>query len=257
MDTNHDTFPAVNESVLDLSDDALLELAPDGPPGRPRAIAGGAAHGLGNSLFGVLGLVELLLADAEPGSPAAERLVLVRRAALELKETLGALVGATRPALDDDVPAPLDEIVRATARLLPARERGGPARARRALPRGAAPGRGDPATVRQLVLHLLQHAWARAGMDGAVDARGGLGRRAALLRVRASGNGAEPDTGLGLLAAGALARAAGGSLETPAPGELLLRLPLAPAAAEKPRADSAAPTMAPAPDRDDHGSAPR
>lgn len=257
MDRNHDTFPTVNGSVLDLSDDVLLELAPTVRLAALGAVAGGAAHGLGNSLFGVLGLVELLLADADPGSAAAERLVLVRRAALELKETLGALVGATRPVLDGDVPAPLGEIVRSTAaffRLVSAAVR---LEVVERYPDEPLPVAATRTTVRQLVLHLLQHAWAVAGTDGTVALEAASDVGAALLRVRASGNGVEPDTGLGLLAAGALARAEGGSLETPAPGELLLRLPLAPAAAEKPRADSAAPTMAPAPARDDDDSAPR
>ncbi len=222
------------------------------------AIAGGAAHGLGNSLFGVLGLVELLLADAEPGSAAAERLVLVRRAALELKETLGALAGATRPALDGDVPAPLDEIVRATAAFF--RRVSAAVRLElverypeeplpvAATARDRAPARPPPAPARL--------GGGRHGRRG--RARGGLGRRSRpAARPRRRATAAEPDTGLGLLAAGALARAEGGSLETPAPGELLLRLPLTPAAAEKPRADSAAPTMAPAPARDDDGSASR
>ena len=257
MDRNHDTFPAVNESVLDLSDDVLLELAPTARLAAIGAVAGGAAHGLGNSLFGVLGLVELLLADAEPGSPAAERLVLVRRAALELKETLGALVGATRPALDDDVPAGLDEIVRATAAFCRRMSAAVRLELVERYPEEPLPVTATRRTVRQLVLHLLQHAWAAAGTDGTVTLEAAADGEGALLRVSASGNGAALDTDLGLLAAGALARAAGGSLETPAPGELLLRLPSAPAAAEKPRADSAAPTMAPAAARDDDGSAPR
>ena len=257
MDKSDDTLPPVNESVLDLSDDVLLALAPAARLAALGALAGDAAHGLGNSLFGVLGLVELLLADAEPGSPAAERLALVRRSALELKETLRALVSAIRPVPDDAAPAPLTEIAHSTAAFF----RGVSASVRVELaeryPKEPLPVAATGTAVRQLALHTLQWAWTVAGTEGSIEIEAGTDGNAALLRVDASGNGGERDPGLGLLAAGALARAAGGSLEAPAPGRLLLRVPLAAAAAEKPRADSAAPTMAPAPDRDDHGGAQR
>ena len=257
MNRNHKEFPPVNGSVLDLSDDVLLELAPAARLAAVGTLAGTAAHGLGNSLFGVLGLVELLLADADPGSPAAERLVLVRHAALELKDTLGALAGATRPALDGRWAEPLDDTVRATAAFfrrtsptlrLEFAERYPEEPLEVAAPR---------ATVRQLVLHLLQHAWAVAGSDGAVELEAARDGESALLSVRASGNGGDSSPGLGLLAAGALARASGGSLASPEPGKLLLRLPLGGDAAEKPRGDSAAPTMAPIADLDDDDDAPR
>jgi len=257
MDRNENEFPPVNGILLDLPDDVVLGLAPVAQLAAVGAVAATAAHALGNSLFGVLGLVELLLADAEPGSPAAERLVLVRTAALELKETLAALVDATRDVPDAAAPTPLDDAVRSTAALL-----------RRVMPSvrlelderypeeplavaAAAP------TVRQLVLHVLQHAWTVAGTDGAVELAAAREGVDAVLRVRAAGNGVGSGPALGLLAAGALARSAGGSLTLATPGELLLRLPLGGAAAEKPRGDSAAPTMAPASGKEDDETASR
>ena len=62
--------------------------------------------------------------------------------------------------------------------------------------------------MRQLALHTLQWAWAIAGTDGSIEIEAGTDGSAALLRVDASGNGGETGPGLGLLTAGALARAA-------------------------------------------------
>ena len=60
-------------------------------------LAADVAHDVANPLFGVLGLVDLLLEDAIPGNDDEERLRLVSRAALEMKATLGGLLDFARP----------------------------------------------------------------------------------------------------------------------------------------------------------------
>jgi signal transduction histidine kinase len=61
----------------------------------------GLAHEINNPLFGMLGLVEILLADLEPGSPEHDRLLLVRQSGLEIKEITHALLRSARGETDD------------------------------------------------------------------------------------------------------------------------------------------------------------
>ena len=71
------------------------------PVARAAALGGLAAdvaHDVANPLFGILGLVELLLDDATPGSQDEGRLRLLHRTVLELKGTLGDLLDFVRPA---------------------------------------------------------------------------------------------------------------------------------------------------------------
>src|SRR5262245_10254703 len=56
----------------------------------------GIAHEINNPLFGMLGLVDLLLADLEPGSPEHDRLLLVRQSGLEIKRLSHALLKFAR-----------------------------------------------------------------------------------------------------------------------------------------------------------------
>jgi two-component system, NtrC family, sensor kinase len=61
----------------------------------------GLAHEINNPLFGMLGLVEVLLADLEPGSPEHDRLLLVRQSGLEIKQITHALLRFARAEPDD------------------------------------------------------------------------------------------------------------------------------------------------------------
>lgn len=52
------------------------------------------AHQINNPLFAIMGLTELLLAEAEQGSRTRERLVLIHDSALEIKQIVRALAEA-------------------------------------------------------------------------------------------------------------------------------------------------------------------
>src|SRR5204863_6100521 len=71
-----------------------------------------------NPLYGVLGLVDLLLEDAAAGSNDEARLRLVQQAALEMKSTLRVLLDFARPADDGQARASLDDAVREAVVLL-------------------------------------------------------------------------------------------------------------------------------------------
>jgi signal transduction histidine kinase len=188
------------------------------PPARSAALgelAADVGHDLANPLFAVLGLVELVLADAEPGSRAEERLRLVRQTALQLKDDLRALLDFARPA-EGHESSRLDEAARAATALV----RHGRAKELKVTEIYPA----EPVVVRcpagalaQAALHLVAAARTSAGDAGSIEievAEDGV------LRV----GPAAPD-GLGVIAAGRIAIDHGGSLAQEGDA-LTLRLPL-------------------------------
>ena len=56
----------------------------------------GLVHRINNPLFAILGHVEFALRDAEPGSTMEERMRIIQRTGLEIKEILNGLVEASR-----------------------------------------------------------------------------------------------------------------------------------------------------------------
>jgi signal transduction histidine kinase len=81
-------------------------------------LAADIAHDLANPLFGVVGLVDLLLADATPQSEAESRLQMLRRTAVELKDTLHVLLQRAAASEEQSAPASLDTAARAAAGML-------------------------------------------------------------------------------------------------------------------------------------------
>ena len=73
--------------------EALLEAGRLGSLGE---LVRGLAHEINNPLFGMLGLVEVLLADLEPGSPEHDRLLLIQQSGLEIKQITNALLRFAR-----------------------------------------------------------------------------------------------------------------------------------------------------------------
>jgi PAS domain S-box-containing protein len=81
-------------------------------------LAAGVAHEINNPLFAILGLVEFLLKDAEPGTKAHERLILVQQTGLEIKDIVRALLDFARERSDEFAPVPLELVVRQTLDLV-------------------------------------------------------------------------------------------------------------------------------------------
>ena len=178
-------------------------------------LAADVGHDLANPLFAVLGLVDLVLADAEPGSPAQERLRLVRQTALQLKDDLRALLDFARP-IDGHESASLDEAARAATALV----RHG--RAKELKVTASYPA--EPVVVHcpagplaQAALHLVAAARASVGDAGSIEIEV---TEDGALRVGPAAPG-----GLGVIAAGRIAADHGGSLAHEV-GALTLRLPL-------------------------------
>ena len=77
-----------------MSDDAArANIRADGV-----ADVAGLVHQLNNPLFAILGHVEFALRDAEPGSATEERMRIIQRTGLEIKEILRGLLEESRNA---------------------------------------------------------------------------------------------------------------------------------------------------------------
>jgi signal transduction histidine kinase len=90
-----------------LTDDQLLEAARLVVVGE---LAGDVAHELNNPLFAILGLAELLLNDAEPGSRLAHRLELIQQTGLEMKQIVRSLLDFARDRSSEITVLTLPEI---------------------------------------------------------------------------------------------------------------------------------------------------
>src|SRR4051794_8741731 len=185
-------------------------------------------HELNNPLFVVLGLVELVLRDVEPGSKAEERLALALATGGEVKQLVATVLDVAR----DEGPGEREPL----ALDVPAREAAALAR-RLSLSKaleveerhGAEPAvvLGRPRQLRQLFLTLL--VLAERSADGPATVTLAVERAQAEAVARLAAEISPPgDAALELEAATAIARAHGGSLAVGLDGALRveLRLPL-------------------------------
>jgi two-component system NtrC family sensor kinase len=99
--------------------EALIEASRLGSLG---TLVRGLAHEINNPLFGMLGLVELLLGEIEPGTKQHERLQLIHQSGLEIKRRTQAVLEFARAETDlvetlslTDVAAEVVELVRCTS----------------------------------------------------------------------------------------------------------------------------------------------
>ena len=211
-------------------------------------LAGSVVHEINNPLFAILGLVEFLLRDAEPGTKAHERLTLVHQTGLEIKTIARALLEFARERSGEAETLDLSATAAATVDFFrltsAARDVEIELRAGTDVPvHGSAP------QLKQLVLHLLANAREALPGGGTVTVEVEAAAGEAVLRVSDTGAGIRPFElqrvfepffttrqergagGLGLAAAQAIAAAHGGTLTAESPAgsgaRLTLRLPAA------------------------------
>ena len=105
--------------VTDLSEQRLFErqLLQSGKLATIGELAAGVAHEINNPLFAILGLVEFLLKDAEVGTKGHDRLVLIQRTGLEIKEIVRALLDFAREPSYERAPISVEEAARETVEL--------------------------------------------------------------------------------------------------------------------------------------------
>jgi PAS domain S-box-containing protein len=81
-------------------------------------LAAGVAHEINNPLFAILGLVEFLLKEAEPGTKQHERLSLIQQTGLEIKEIVKALLDFARERSDEQGVVSLQGVIAQTVELM-------------------------------------------------------------------------------------------------------------------------------------------
>lgn len=205
------SFPAVNSTLGTLADEQLRELAPEAHLAAVGALAGGVVHELSNPLFAILALVELMLADSEPGSPFEERLRLVQQTGLEMSEGLRTLRPLLGARTGDAPPASLAGGARTAAALFGRTSDATRLALVERYPDEPVQVEIGPETLTQLVLHLLLHARRALAEPARVEVEVVAGDPA-VLEVRYE-PALEVAAGLGLLVARHAVTELGGSLE--------------------------------------------
>ena len=184
-------------------------------------LAADIGHDLANSLFAVLGLVDLLVEEAESGSPLKERLELIQQTGLELRADLGHLLDFARA--DASAPgdrAALDGAARAAVTLL-RHGRAKQLRVEERYPERPLVVACGPGALVQAALHLIAGASTVAGTAGEIEVEvAGSAETAAVLRVSPT-----PPDSLGLVSARRIAEDHGGSLVC-SDSAAVLRLPV-------------------------------
>ena len=206
----------------------------------------GVAHEINNPLFGMLGLVELLLREIEPGTKAHERLSLVQQSGLEIKRITHSLLGFATTESQMTELVSLQDVAEKTVELVRCASAGKNVELREEYPNEPLHVRGSSARISQVLLSLLVNAQQALPAGGSVTLQLERDGDWAVARVTDTGAGIDPGTrpslfepfattkdggtGLGLAASLEIARRHGGDLIalTSASGaSFVLRLPIA------------------------------
>jgi two-component system, NtrC family, sensor kinase len=229
-------------STPEVADEQLVQTAKLAALGE---LVRGAAHEINNPLFGILGLVEFLLAEVEPGTKAHERARLIQDSGREIQAIVQALLGFARSQPEDDRVVPLQGPVSAAAELLRCTNSAKTIELRERYTPEPVHVRGSAPRLAQLFLHLLLNAQQALGGGGTITIEVDRASDWAVATVSDTGPGFRPGVldrafeplfttktepvgpGLGLSAARQIAREHGGDLVArPANGTaVVLRLP--------------------------------
>jgi len=207
----------------------------------------GFAHEINNPLFGMLGLVELLLGESEAGTKSHERLLLARQSGLEIKRITHTLVEFARAESEAEKLVALQEVAQGVVELVRCTSAGKSVELRERYCREPLQVFGSPARLSQVFLSLLVNARQALPAGGTVTLQLEQDGDWAVAQCTDSGPGIEPEarahlfepfsttkpggTGLGLAASLEIARAHGGDLialsSVAAGATFVLRLPIA------------------------------
>jgi signal transduction histidine kinase len=122
------------------------------------ALVRGLTHEINNPLFGMLGLVELLQNEIEPGTKQHDRLVLIQQSGLEIKRITHALQAFARLEAHADEVVPLEEIAAQAVELVTYATAGDGLEIRERYPAEPLLVQGSRARLAQVFLNLLVNA---------------------------------------------------------------------------------------------------
>jgi signal transduction histidine kinase len=207
----------------------------------------GVAHEINNPLFGMLGLVELLLVEIEPGTKAHERLTLVQQSGLEIKRITHTLLGFARSDPEVSEVVALQDLAASAVEVIHCTSAGKTIEVKEVYPDEPLRVIGSAARLSQVFLSLLVNAQQAMPAGGTLTVQLESDGQWAVARVTDTGPGIDPQarsqifepfsttkdggTGLGLAASLEIARAHGGDLialdAVAAGASFVLRLPIA------------------------------
>jgi signal transduction histidine kinase len=207
----------------------------------------GAAHEINNPLFGILGLVDFLLTEVEPGTKAHERARLIQNSGREIQAIVQALLGFARTQPEEDGVVSLQRTASASVELLRCTNSAKTIELRERYTSEPVDVRGSAPRLAQLFLHLLLNAQQALAGGGTITLEVARENEWAMASVTDTGPGFRPGVlarafdpffttkrepvgpGLGLSASRQIAREHGGDVVAqPANGRgtaVVLRLP--------------------------------
>jgi PAS domain S-box-containing protein len=235
--------------VTDLSERRRFEqqLVQSGKLAAIGELAAGVAHEINNPLFAILGLVEFLLKEVEPGTKAHNRLELIQQTGLEIKDVVRALLDFARERADELEVVDVATVVAQTVELLRRTNLHKEIELVERYPEAPLHVFASPGQVKQVVLNLVTNAQQAMAETGSITLEVFSENETAVVRVTDTGPGIAPDvidrifdpffttkreiggTGLGLALSQSIVDAHGGTLAAASPtgggAVFTLRLP--------------------------------
>jgi PAS domain S-box-containing protein len=164
---------AVVALISDLSEQRRFEqqLAQSGKLATIGELAAGVAHEINNPLFAILGLVEFLLKEAEPGTKAHDRLVLVHQTGLEIKEIVRALLDFAREPSEEQAVVNVRDAAHETVELFRRTSAAKAIELVEVYEEDPTPIIGSPNQLKQIFLNLITNASQALAGEGVVEVR--------------------------------------------------------------------------------------
>ena len=207
----------------------------------------GAAHEINNPLFGILGLAEFLLAEAQPGTKAHERARLIQDSGRDIQAIVQALLGFARTQPGEDGVVTLQRTASEAVELLRCTNSAKTVELHESYAPEPVDVRGSAPRLAQLFLHLLLNAQRALTGGGTITIAVARESEWAMASVSDTGPGFQPEVlarafdpffttrrdpagpGLGLSAARQISREHGGDLvvlpDEGSGASVVLRLP--------------------------------
>jgi PAS domain S-box-containing protein len=219
--------------ISDLSEQRRFEqqLLQSGKLATIGELAAGVAHEINNPLFAILGLLEFLLKEVEPGTKPYERLVLIQQTGLEIKEIVRALLDFAREPSEERALISVSDVARETVELVRRTSAAKAVEIVEVYDDKPTPVVGSPNQLKQIFLNLVANAnQALGGDEGVIEVAVRREQDWVVARVSDDGPGLPEDTlarifepffttkraaggsGLGLSVSHGIAEAHGGSL---------------------------------------------